>query len=191
MNKPKQNYKSEIDEVNQKDFFQTPNYATRLLLPFIPPFLKSKAIWECASGKGKIADVLKDGGYQVIQSDIHKYTDETKVFNFISDTNNIFDFSAIISNPPFSHKREFAYKALSYYKPFALLIPLDFNKWICDLVKNHGIQFVVPQTRISYITPTNRQGKDSAAQFHSAWMCYRFNLPNQLTIVDLGNKEDI
>lgn len=182
MNKPKSNYTSNPEQLNTRDFFQTPNYATKLLLPYIP---ETDLIWECAVGEGKIANILSEK-YIVYGSDIYPHTENVNIHNFLTDPSPVWNKKVtIISNPPFSNKKAFAYKCLNYNFPFALLMPLDFNGWICDLVKNYGVQLLIPQTRINFVTPSGKSGKDSAAQFHSAWFCYKFNLPKDMTIVDL------
>lgn len=183
--KPKQNYAGDPSKLNQRDFFQTPNYATKLLLPYIP--CKVNTIWECANGNGKISKILSKY-YKVFTSDI-----ELDFTRMIYPSNPDFQFDCIISNPPFSIKRLFAERCIAEKLPWALLMPLDFSGWICDLIEKHDIQLLVPNRRIDYITPTGLSGKASAAQFHSAWYCYKFNLPKQITIVELTTemKKDI
>lgn len=201
-NKPKTNYTSEIGIVDSRDTFQTPRYATKLLLPYIP---NVEMIWECAANLGRMSDVFVNAGYSVFESDIIEYkTGTTNIVNFLTDLipqpilfeENLYEKRhnvCIVTNPPFSLKKQFAYRCLETGLPWALLIPFDMNGWICDLIENFGVQFILPNRRISYITPSGKQGKESAAQFHSVFMTYGFNLPQQINIVHVTKemKEEI
>jgi len=178
MNKPKKGMKA-IPEIRQeRDFFQTPNYATDLIVPYLP----QGRIWECAAGNGKIVDRLKYHGRECFQSDI-----ESGV-NFLADK-PLFDFDIIVTNPPFSLKRQFTERCLSLGAPFALLIPVDFCGWILESMAGHDLKWVVPTRRINFITPTGRSGKTSSAQFHSGWLTFGFSVPKQFEIVELSRKE--
>lgn len=163
-------------------FFQTPNYVVDLLVPFIPKDVEF--IWECAAGDGKIVYQLRKYGYDIIgtdlKSDLHT--------NFLDYFPN-FNFDCIITNPPFSLKYKFIYKALEYDVPFAFLIPFDMCQKMARLFMDYGVQGLVPTARIDYLTPNGKQGKESSSQFHSFWLCYKFDLPNQLTFVELTKKE--
>jgi hypothetical protein len=146
--KPKMNQKETLDSVQIRDCFQTPNYGTKLIVPFIERLVGKKknfTIWECASGLGKMAKVLTESGFNVISTDL-----ETG-FNFLTDKPD-FDFDCIITNTPFSLKRKFYMKGLEYNVPFAYLLPADYCGWIIDAIKN-GAEKIIPTRRIDYITP--------------------------------------
>lgn len=170
---------------SERDMFQTPDYATELLVPFIPKHVKF--VWESASGEGKIARVLLRRGYDVTETDLFPPSTNERCFwmDFLGGTRSLTDESAIITNPPYSSKKQFFLRALEYGVPVAMLIPFDLSRWICDAF-DAGCQALVPNRRINYITPSGKAGTESRAQFHSAWLTYKFNLPNQLTIVDLS-----
>lgn len=52
-----------------------------------------------------------------------------------------------------------------------------------------GCQAVVPTARIDYITPTGLSGATGhTSYYHSAWLTYKFDLPQQLTFVELTKK---
>lgn len=193
--KPKNNQAEVPNEAQGRDLFETPNYAVDLLISFIPKSILR--IWECAAGDGKIANVLLKNHFYVSQSDIRLVGAISKEHNFLSDgltehqkswTEQKVSF-AIITNPPFSLKRKFYEKCLEYNVPFALLIPFDVNQWLCGAFDKYNCQALVPNRRINYITPNGKSGKDSSAQFHSFWLTRGFNLPKQLTVVDLPRSE--
>jgi hypothetical protein len=177
--KPKTNQPKTPNKIQKRDFFQTPAYAVELLILFIPD--GTLGIWEPACGIMKISDVLKKHGYAVWSTDLlsgkNFLTDEMEHKQFIQ---------AIITNPPFSIKQKFFEKCIEYNLPFALLLPFDMNLWLCEAFDKYNCQALVPNRRIDYITPNNAQ--KSSAQFHSMWLTRYFDLPKQLTVVELTNK---
>lgn len=178
--KPKTTQPETPDKIQGRDDFQTPNYATRLLLPFIPRNVT--VIWEPACGSYKISNVLIEAGHTVLSTDL-KYEN-----NFLTGFANLLEGDAIITNPPFSLKRKFYERCKSYNVPFALLIPFDMNMWLCDAFEK-DCQALVPNRRVNYITPNGKSGNNSSAQFHSMWLTWGFNLPKQLTVVELTKEE--
>jgi hypothetical protein len=181
-NKPKTPQPQTSDKVQARDVFQTPNYATKLLIPFIPEHISS--IWECSSGEGKISNVLVEKNYLVINSDL-KYG-ETHNFltrNFPEESDKM--KTCIITNPPYSLKYKFVERAILHDVPFAFLIPFDLSKTLIEFFDKYNCQAIVPTRRVDYITPTGKEGKASSSQFHSVWLTRYFNLPQQLNFVDL------
>ena len=198
--KPKLNQPETPDNVQQRDSFQTPNYATELLIPFIPKNIST--IWECACGDYKISKKLESAGYSVISTDLKYGTNflESKIVNL--------ENTAIVTNPPYSLKQKFYRKCREYNIPFALLIPCDYCGWIIEALQN-GAEKIIPTRRIDYITPNcisrinNRENtkyesvaeidpehlkkdaKKSASQFHSMWLTWGFNLGKSETFVEL------
>ena len=173
-----------------RDTFQTPNYATELLIPFIPKDIKN--IWEPAAGENKIVHVLEEHGYSVFASDIRD------PLNCLHDANvnfltqdfdiGILGLECIITNPPFSVKAEFIERAFEYGVPFAFLINADYSGQQIDWIRK-GCEKIIPTRRIDYITPTGRNGDTSASQFHSMWLTYGFGLGKTETFVELSNKD--
>lgn len=186
--------------VQTRDLFQTPNYAVDLLIPFIPKGRFSWA-WEPASGDGKIARrLLEKTELDVFVSDI-RYSEvmPNDIFNFLIDETAIlpaklwesFDtgFGCIITNPPFSLKRQFYERCREYNMPFALLIPSDYSRWIIRACQQ-GAEKIVPMRRIDYITPSGKSGATGqSADFHSMWLTWGFELGRTETFVELSIEE--
>lgn len=170
--KPKRTQPATPDKQQERDLFGTPAYATDL----IAPFLYGMTIWEPAAGQGRITERLKHHGLFVASSDIQTGT------NFLDCVECTYD--AIVTNPPYSLKRQFYERCKAIGKPFALLIPADFCGWTIQALRD-GCQWIIPTRRIDYITPTGKSGKESTAQFHSGWLTYGLKLPNQINIVEL------
>ena len=170
-------------ERQQRDFFQTPAYAIKMLIPFIPYGIKN--IWECAYGNGKISEQLRISGYTVYDSDVVD-SDPSKVYNFLSDHKKVLrEQTSIITNPPFSLKQKFYDRCIEYGVPFALLIPADYCGWVIKAIQG-GAEKIIPTRRIDFLTPS---GKGSGAQFHSLWLTHGFNIGKTETFIELTTKQ--
>lgn len=185
MNKPKTQQKANLNGVDGRDMFQTPNYATELLVDVlrdvipIAPYKRFR-IWECAMGQGKILNCLDSMDFDVRGTDL---VGSAFTMNFLAETTP-FQFDCIVTNPPFSLKRKFYEKCREYEVPFALLIPADYSGWIIKAVQD-GAEKIIPTRRIDYITPTN---KKSSSQFHSMWLTWGMNIGRTETFVELTNE---
>lgn len=143
-----------LEEVSERDQFQTPYYAVDLLVPFLSIYgRKGFRIWECAAGMKKISNRLEYWGYDVLSTDLC-YTGSSKM-NFLTDIMS-FPFDCIVTNTPFSLKKKFYKKCLEYKVPFALLIPADYSGWIIQAIQD-GAEKIIPTRRIDYITPRTLQ----------------------------------
>lgn len=159
--KTKTNYKPSSKGGTVKDSFQTPRYATELILPYIRKF---PYVWECAWGEGRMGRVLKDAGHFVFGSTLNPVKGSGILdFDFLSTSyDNVPDKIlewvedgkdfVIVSNPPFSLKEEFVDMCYDLKVPYAFLIPAEFNIWTHKAI-SRGAQMVVPNRRIDFITP--------------------------------------
>lgn len=147
--KTKTQQKEDLASAHNRDLFQSPNYATDIIVPFL-----QKAgithVWECAAGRGKMTQRLSVHGFRVVATDI-TYEEP---FNFLTDGMTFEGVAkwAIVTNPPFSLKKKFYERCFEYEIPFALLIPADYSGWIISACKL-GAEKVIPTRRIDYITP--------------------------------------
>lgn len=72
-------------------------------------------VWEPAAGRGDMADVIRDAGYQVMCSDIAGPTLGCKgaaEANFLTHTSPGDGTFSIVTNPPYIHAEAFIHKAL-------------------------------------------------------------------------------
>jgi len=166
--------KLKIQMNGRSDEFFTPEYALKPLLPFLR---KEWTIWECAWGEGALATHFKNKGFNVLNEDVD-------FFDFdLTDKCDI-----LITNPPYSKKDEFLKRAYELGKPFAFLMPLTTLEGIKRgaMFSKHGIQIIIPNRRINFITPS---GKGSGAWFQVGWFCWKMNLPKDINFVELNRGE--
>ena len=161
----------------ESDERYTPEYAVLPLLEFLEPF-KGKTIW-CPFDKSesKFVKVLTKYDYDVVYSHIDNGQD------FYTYQPEHFDL--IISNPPFTGKKDTFERVLSFDKPFALLMTLD---WLRDaapkrLFREKDWQLLMFEERVQY-----KNSDKDCIDFSSAYYCYNF-LPKQIIMRSL--KEDI
>jgi len=154
----------------RSDEYQTPKEALDILLPYLK---KKWIIWECAWGKGSLVKHLQEKGFKVIGD----YRD------FIKGYDNT-GYDCIVTNPPYSKKDEFLQRCYELGKPFALLMPLTAleGKKRGYLYRKYGIQLIIPNKRINFITSS---GKGRGAWFQVAWFCWNLNLPKELNFVEM------
>lgn len=141
-------------------------------MPYLP---LDWTIWECACGKGYLAEALRRTGRTVIASDKMDGRD------FLGWQPP--DWQTAVTNPPFSLKTEFLERAYSLGKPFAFLLPLTAleSQPRQGLFREKGLQLLVLDRRIRFETPHQNR---SHPWFSVAWFCWRLNRPQQLNFVD-------
>lgn len=152
----------------KNDECYTPRYAVLPLLKYIP---KNWTIW-CPfdTDESEYVKVLIENGYKVINSHINYGQD---FYTYEPDEH----WDCIISNPPFSGKRHIFERALSFGKPFALLMS---NTWLNDSapkqVFGNDMELFMFEERIKFMNNGVVQNKIT---FSSSYFCYKF-LPQQI-----------
>jgi hypothetical protein len=170
--------------VQGRDQFQTPNYATELLVPYIPKLVEG--IYEPACGNYKISNILEQKGYDVLSEDL-LYGQ-----NFLEGDLKKFkghNKMAIITNPPFSLKKKFYERCMEYSDafemPWALLIPFDMCGWMIEAF-NNNCQMLIPERRIDFLTPSGKSGlTGNTSNFHSGWLTWGFGFHQQMVFTKL------
>ena len=152
----------------------TPKYGVLPILKYIP---KGKIIWCPFDTKESefVKEISKTN--KVIYSHISKGQD---FFTYEPE-----QWDMIISNPPFTNKRKYFERALSFGKPFALIMS---NTWLNDsapkqLFKDKDLQLLMFEQRMEFNTV-------GTITFSSSYFCYNF-LPKQIIMETLSPlKED-
>lgn len=114
----------------------------------------------------------------------------TVVFSHIDAGEDFFEFEpphwdVIVSNPPFTQKRKYFERALSFNKPFALIMT---NTWLNDsapkqLFAEKDLQLLMFDKRMKFKSPDGRD--NSKITFSSSYYCWNF-LPKQIICESLG-----
>lgn len=146
----------------------TPPYGIIPILEFLD---KEAVVW-CPfdTEDSHFVKEITSNGNKVIYSHISKGQD---FFNYEPEE----PWDIIISNPPFTNKRKIFERALSFNKPFALLMSLT---WLNDsapkqLFFEKDLQLLMFDKRIKFI------GQGNKITFSSAYYCWNF-LPKQIVM---------
>lgn len=153
----------------------TPDYGVNPILKYIP---KNSIIW-CPFDTEESEFVKQISQLESI----------TVVYSHISTGQDFFNYEPdnwdiIISNPPFQNKRKFFERALSFNKPFALIMT---NAWLNDsapkqLFMNKDLQLLMFNKRMKFTNPDGRP--NNKITFSSSYYCWNF-LPKQIIMETL------
>lgn len=152
----------------------TPNYGVTPILKYIP---KDVVVW-CP--------------FDTIDSEFVKQISQQNevVFTHIQYNQDFLTYEpknwdVIVSNPPFTNKRKFFERALSFNKPFALIMT---NTWLNDsapkqLFKDKDLQLLMFDKRMKFHSPDGRP--NDKITFSSSYYCWNF-LPKQIIMEQLN-----
>lgn len=148
----------------------TPRYVVEEILPYLS---KDKIYWlPFDTDDSAFCKVLKENGYKYINSHISTGQD---YYNYEPS-----EWDIMLSNPPFTNKRKIFERALSFGKPFALLMT---NTWLNDsapkqLFKDKDLQLFMFTKRIKFYNDTKEK-----IPFGCSFFCYNL-LQKQIIISD-------
>lgn len=140
-------------------------YTPKEGVAIIVPFLKEKnfkTVW-CPfdTENSWYVKLLKEQGFNVIYS--HIWTGQD-FFTY----NPSESYDCIVSNPPFSKKKEVIQRLIELDKPFSMLLPMTWlNDQNCiEVFKNKQMQLLIPDKRINFDNSSNTK-----VPFKSAYFC--------------------
>ena len=152
----------------------TPDYGVTPILKYIPD---SAVVW-CPfdTEDSEFVKQIDAKGHEV-------------KFSHIRDGLDFFEFEpaiwdVMVSNPPFTNKRAYFERALSFNKPFALIMT---NTWLNDsapkqLFKDKDLQLLMFDKRMKFVSPDGRA--NDKITFSSSYYCWNF-LPKQIIMEEL------
>lgn len=155
----------------------TLDYAVRPILKYIP---SDWVVW-CPfdTEQSEFVKQITANGNKVIATHISNGQD---FYTYEPDEH----WDCIISNPPFTNKRKIFERALSFGKPFALIMS---NTWLNDsapkqIFKERGLQLLMFEERMKFM---NNGEVNNKITFSSSYFCCDF-LPEQIIIEQLFDK---
>jgi len=152
---------------SSNDNYMTPKYVWENIQQYIP---KDKVIWEPFYGDGKSGQYLQEMGFNVIHKDI----------DFFSNNEG----EIIVSNPPFTMKKQILTRLKNLDKPFILIMPQNTinNNYIREQYKDQ-IQIIIPRKRIHFL----KHGDDNIVKkcnFDTFYYCYKINLKSDIIFLE-------
>ena len=154
----------------------TPAYGVEPILEYIPT---GATVW-CPFDKESSEFVKQISRTNKV---VHSHIDTGQDF-FLYEPD---DWDMIISNPPFTNKRKYFERALSFGKPFALIMT---NTWLNDsapkqLFKYKNLQLLMFDKRMKFGSADGRE--NNKITFSSSYYCWDF-LPKQIIMKELVTK---
>ena len=168
------NSKGILYSQGKNDECHTLDYAVKPILRFIP---KEAVVW-CPFD-------LKESEFVKQIAGLGNRVIATHIFNgqdfYTYEPNEHWD--CIISNPPFTGKRKIFERALSFGKPFALLMS---NTWLNDsapkqVFKDYDLQLLMFEEKMKF---ENNGVINNKITFSTSYFCYNF-LPKQIIMESL------
>jgi len=152
---------------NKNDEYMTPFSAWDNIKQFIP---RDKVIWEAFKGSGESCTHLQKLGFDVVSTDEDFFT--------------CAHGECIVTNPPFSKKKEVLQRLKELDKPFILIMPVSTlsTQYIKKYFKDQ-LQIIIPKKRIQFHgTPNAINIK--GCHFDCFYFCYKINLKEDITWLD-------
>ena len=152
----------------------TPDYGVEPILKYIP---KDTTVWCPFDTEDSQFVIQISKQNKVIRSHLESGQD---FFDYEPD-----EWDMIVSNPPFTDKRKFFERALSFNKPFALIMT---NTWLNDsapkqLFKDKDLQLLMFDKRMKFVSPDGRD--NDKITFSSSYYCWNF-LQKQIIMEELN-----
>ena len=149
------------------DDYMTPSYAWEWIKQYIPT---DAIIWDAFYGDGNSGRDLTELGFNVIHEPI----------DFFENVRG----DVIVSNPPFSKKKEVFTRLKELDKPFIMICPSSMlnTQYIRNLFKN-DLQIIIPNKRINFLKLVNGAVPDNwgdRCNFDCFYYCYKMNLPKDI-----------
>lgn len=158
----------------------TPRYGVEPLLDYLEPY-KNQTIW-CPfdDETSEFVKVFSENNFRVVYSHIKNNQD---YFKYEPQK-----WDLMISNPPFTNKTATFKRALSFNKPFALLMTM---LWLNDatpakIFSNHDLQLLTFTERMQFKNRTH----EKKINFMSAYFCWNF-LPKQICISNFKSRNQM
>jgi len=156
---------TKVQTAGENDECYTPAYAVKALLPHLEKFI-GKTIW-CPFDKesSQFVQVLREHGHTVV----HSHIDQGLDF-YVTDPDQ---WDVMVSNPPFTNKRQIFERAISFGKPFALIMS---NTWLNDaapkqIFRDINFQLLMFEERMKFLNQDNSENKIT---FSSSYFCRDF-----------------
>jgi len=146
------------------DDYETTETIWKLILPYLN---KYNTIYEPFYCSGKSGEIIQSFGFDVIHKDEDFFTHY-----------NDYEYDIIVSNPPFSIKKEIFDTLREIDKPFILIVPVStITKVFFKPYRDKDISILIPPKRLQF----SKKGEDlDRCWFDCIFVCYKLGLDKQI-----------
>jgi hypothetical protein len=154
---------------SKHDDYMTKRSTWEAIARFIP---RDKIIWECFYGDGGSGEHLRSLGFDVIHEPIDFFNEDRG--------------EIIVSNPPFSMKKEVLQRLKLLNKPFIIISPISTlsTRYMRETFGNE-IQIIVPRQRMQFVKvgDNGEAHDDGRCNFDSVYFCWRIGLDKDIVFL--------
>lgn len=168
---------SQMIKKSNTDEWYTTEDSVKMIVPYLIGRGYKKILCPFDKRESNFVRMLTNIGFDVTYSHIETGTDFFEI-------NNLSDYDAVVSNPPFSKREKILERLFDAGVPFAMI--MNFNglfdsktRW--RLFKNNSFELLIPCGRMHFFND-NCQGKSPL--FQSIFVCSKI-LSKQITFVDM------
>lgn len=149
------------------DEYDTPKELWENIKEFLPT--KGELVWEPFYSNGESGNILSSLGCNVVQGKVDFFDVSENLLNKID---------VIITNVPFSKKKEILSKLKEIDKPFILIMPAStiFTQYLSETFGNE-VQIIVPKKRMHFKKNGVLLKRTS---FDSCYFCYKMGLEKDI-----------
>lgn len=173
-------FSQDLKQSNTDEWY-TPRDCVELIVPFLQKGGYKKILCPFDTAESQYVKVLTERGYDVTYGHIATGQD-------FFDIDNLQDYDAVVSNPPFSKREAILERLFKSRVPFALI--LNFNglfdskkRW--ELFKNNKFELLIPCGRMHFL---NEDCKGNAPNFQSVYVCSGM-ADRQIEFVEFGGQQ--
>ena len=155
-------------ELVKDDEWMTPKKAWADIKSLIP---KQRLIWEAFYGDGSSGDNLRELGFDVIHENVDFFT------------HNLGDI--IVTNPPFSKKKEIFQRLKELDKPFILIVPTTAIQtlYFKEAFGNSAdLQLIFPSRKMQFIKKGMERQQNNCC-FYSCYVFFKMNLKQSIMVI--------
>lgn len=157
------NFSLQIKQSNTDEWY-TPPEAVELIVPYLVGGGIHKVLCPFDKEDSEFVKVLRREGFDVTYSHIDTGTD-------FFDIDNLADYDAIVSNPPFSKRQAILERLFESKVRFAMILNFNGlfdNKSRWELFRDNEFELLVPCGRMHFF---NETCKGRSPQFQSIYVC--------------------
>ncbi|MBR5314562.1 MAG: hypothetical protein IKU45_04005 [Clostridia bacterium] len=144
----------------------------QIIVPYLSQNEYRKILCPFDTRESNFVKVLRNNGFDVSYSCITTGVDFFEI-------DNLSDYDAIVSNPPFSKRQRVLERLFNANVPFAMIMNFNGlfdNRIRYELFKSHKFEILVPRDRMNFFNETCNGG---CPNFQSVYVCSKI-LPNQI-----------
>jgi hypothetical protein len=157
------NFSTQLKQNNTDEWYTTEE-AVNIIIPYLNKKGYRKILCPFDLCESNFNKVLSRNGFDVTYSHIQTGTDFFEI-------DNLSDYDAVVSNPPFSKRQRILEKLFDAKIPFAMI--MDFNglfdskkRW--ELFKDNEFELLVPLGRMRFFS---EKCKGKSPNFQSIFVC--------------------